>query len=618
MKKGLFHKLPILAVAALAAASMLPSLANGSGTEARTRGTKAVQPATEATSPATEATPTPPADTTATPSRQLSRNESRRYSQFFLEAVRQQNAEHFDAAFQLYTHCIQINPSAAESWYALSAYYASMGKDSLSLSCLERAATLAPSNDTYQERVAQSYIGTKDYDRAIEAYESLYSHHRDRSDVLSILTQLYRQKRDYRQMLATIDRMEQVEGPSDELTLAKMNVYELMGDSQNAHAMLQHLVDIHPDEPTYKVMLGNWLLKHDGQPEALKLFTAALDDDPQNETAQSSMYDYYRSVGNDSAAIALRERMLLSQKTEQKTKITMLQQAIRECEQQQGDSTEVLALFRRVMAADTANTDIAELRIAYMQLKQMPKDTIEAALRGILSVEPDNASARFQLIQLIWPRQNWTEIISLCKSATQYNPEEMAFYYFMGLSYYQLGSDRLALDAFRRGVGEIRADSDPGIVSDFYSMMGDILYRLDDQKAAFAAYDSCLVWKSDNVACLNNYAYYLSELGRDLPRAERMSRQAIKQEPTNATYLDTYAWILFLQGDTTNAHTYIDQAVACDTDSVPSAVILEHAGDIHAVCGDTSEAVLLWQRALEAGGEKAILNKKIKRRRYVK
>ena len=43
---------------------------------------------------------------------------------------------------------------------------------------------------------------------------------------------------------------------------------------------------------------------------------------------------------------------------------------------------------------------------------------------------------------------------------------------------------------------------------------------------------------------LNNYAYYLSEKGVDLHKAEAMSYKTIKAEPNNGTYLDTYAWIL--------------------------------------------------------------------------
>ena len=110
--------------------------------------------------------------------------------------------------------------------------------------------------------------------------------------------------------------------------------------------------------------------------------------------------------------------------------------------------------------------------------------------------------------------------------------------------------------------------------------MGDILHQKGLAEAAFAAYDSCLVWKGDNISCLNNYAYYLSERGERLTQAEEMSYKTIKAEPKNATYLDTYAWILFMEGRYSEAKIYIDQALQNLEESENNDVIKEHAEKI--------------------------------------
>ena len=79
----------------------------------------------------------------------LSRNDSRRYDYFFLEAVRQQNAGNLDAAFDLLNHCISINPKAAEAYYLAALYYSELNNDTMALNYLQKAATLSPANDTY-------------------------------------------------------------------------------------------------------------------------------------------------------------------------------------------------------------------------------------------------------------------------------------------------------------------------------------------------------------------------------------------------------------------------------------------------------------------------------------
>ena len=168
----------------------------------------------------------------------------------------------------------------------------------------------------------------------------------------------------------------------------------------------------------------------------------------------------------------------------------------------------------------------------------------------------------------------------------------------------------------RRGVSQIDEDSNPDIVSDFYAIMGDVLHRKGQDLEAFAAYDSCLQYKPDNYGCLNNYAYYLSLRNEDLQKAEQMSYRTIKAEPANATFLDTYAWILFQQERYTEAAIYMEQVL--QNDSVPSVDVLEHAGDVYAKTEQMDKAVEFWQRAVDAGGDSKVLIRKIKLRKYIK
>ena len=79
---------------------------------------------------------------------------------------------------------------------------------------------------------------------------------------------------------------------------------------------------------------------------------------------------------------------------------------------------------------------------------------------------------------------------------------------------------------------------------------------------------------------VNNYAYYLSENGEQLSKAEQMSYKTIKAEPKNATYLDTYAWILYMMGRYSEAMIYIDQALQNLDESQDNTVIREHADKI--------------------------------------
>ncbi len=545
--------------------------------------------------------------------------DDRKYDYFFLEAARQQAAGKYSAAFSLLEHAKRLNPNAAEVYFSLSMYYSysQMGKDSLALAYLQKAVALNPDNQTYLEYLARYYVGKQQYDKAIEAYESLYERNHENGDALHVLLQLYEQQKNYPMMLQTIDRLIVEEGEDEQLALSKMRVYEMMDDKKAAYRELKTLSEAHPLDMVYKVMLGNWLVQHDRQKEAYKLFMAVLKEEPDNSYAQSSLYDYYNAVGKTAEAQQMLYKILLGKKTDNDTKMLMVRSFIQENESKGGDSTKVLDLFDKILDVPQPSSDIAFLRATYMGFKKMPEDSVNHALQKVLDIAPDNASARLQLIQNLWNKKDYDSVIAMSQSGHAYNPEDMAFYYFGGMAYYQKKQEDATLDEFKRGVAQVNSQTSPDLVSDLYMIMGDILYKKNKPEEAFAAYDSCLQWKADNYSGLNNYAYYLSVVGKDLHKAETMSYKAIKAEPKNGTYLDTYAWILFMEERYAEAKFYMDQAVS-NLDSTESALtVYEHAGDVYAMNGLTDQALQYWKKAYDGGQKTETLAWKIENKRYI-
>jgi tetratricopeptide repeat protein len=341
-----------------------------------------------------------------------------------------------------------------------------------------------------------------------------------------------------------------------------------------------------------------------------------LKEDPDNSLAKVSMMDYYNNIGDKASVKTILRELLQSPKTAQTLKLELLRQVIASSQKDNNpDSTEVLRLFSEALAVPQENADIYMLKAAYMSFLKLPKPDITRVYERAIEIEPDNSSARIALIQNIWDTHDYDKVIAICRPAIEYNPDEMIFYYFQGMAQFQKHDNNAALETFRKGVGQIKPDSDPSIVSDFYGIMGDILHEKGLNKEAFQAYDSCLQWKPDNVAALNNYAYYLCQANENLAKAEQMSYKTIKAEPNNSTFLDTYAWILFQQKRYEEAKIYIEQAIR--NDSTLSNEVNEHVGDIYAQTGDMAKAIEFWQKAIDGGNDSATLRKKLKLKKYV-
>ncbi|MBR1415955.1 MAG: tetratricopeptide repeat protein [Prevotella sp.] len=541
---------------------------------------------------------------------------NREYDVLFHEALLQLQKDSHDAAFDLLVRCRELKGDASEVYFFLGICYGRMGNEEEALSCYQQALALEPANTTYLEQLASAYLENNHTTEAIEMVQRLYEADKSRPELLETLFHLYNSEKNYAKAIEMLDRMELIDGPTERTALTKVRLYVELDDADNAVAEARKLSEHHPHDLRYRTLYANTLLVTDHEEQAREVLAEVLAEEPANLSAQQVMRNYYIRRGDEAAADSVNHAILLNPSASVEDKVNQMRQLIIETAQNNGDSTVVFNLFDELLSQPDPSADLAEMKAAYMLLLNMPRDTVAQAFEYVLQLAPNQASARLRLVQQAWEDEDDERIITLCQQARQYNPEEMAFYYYQGMAYYRQQDTDHALEAFQNGISVINEDSRPEIVSDFYAVMGDLLHQKNREAEAFAAYDSCLVWKADNVGCLNNYAYYLSLQNKRLDEAEQMSYRAIKAEPDNATYLDTYAWIMFMQKRYAEARIYIEKAL--QNDSTPGAVVHEHAGDIFALCNDMDRAMEYWQAAQTEDPKNQLLRRKIKKKKYLK
>lgn len=119
-------------------------------------------------------------------------------------------------------------------------------------------------------------------------------------------------------------------------------------------------------------------------------------------------------------------------------------------------------------------------------------------------------------------------------------------------------------------------------------ILGDLHYKLGDEKSAFEVYDKALNLNPSYVPVLNNYAYFLCLKRKSLRKALKMSKKAIEIEPDNATYLDTCGWILHLLGRDKEAEPHFKRAVLYG--GMENAELLSHYAAVLDKLGQTSRA----------------------------
>ena len=544
----------------------------------------------------------------------LTPEQQRKYDYFFLEAMRLKEKKDYASAFGLLQHCLDIHPNAASALYEVSQYYMFLRQVPQGQEALEKAVASAPDNYWYSQGLASLYQQQNELDKAITLLEQMAVRFPGKQDPLFNLLDLYGRQEKYDEVISTLNRLEKHMGKNEQLSMEKFRIYLQMKDDKKAFQEIESLVQEYPMDMRYQVILGDVYLQNGKKQEAYDVYQKVLAAEPDNPMAIFSMASYYKQTGQEGLYQQQLDTLLLNKKVTPDTKVSVMRQMIVENEQADKDSTQIIALFDRIMKQEQDDPQIPMLYAQYLLSKNMEAESVPV-LEQVVDLDPTNKAARMMLVGTAVRKEDYKQIIKVCEPGIEATPDALEFYYYLAIAYNQAEQPDSVVSICKRALEHTTADSKKEVVSDFYSILGDMYHTQKQMKEAYAAYDSALVYNPSNIGALNNYAYYLSVERRDLDKAEEMSYKTVKAEPNNATYLDTYAWILFEKGNYAEARIYIDNAMKSDDEK--SDVIVEHCGDIYYMTGDVDGALSYWKKALEMGSESKTLKQKIEKKKYI-
>ena len=552
-----------------------------------------------------------------------------RFDYFYLEAEKSRLAGDYASALELYQHCLDINPKAAEAVYNLGLMKLFLRQDSLEagIGMLKEACALDSCNPWYLETLATIYLNARKTSEAIPYLEKLAKFQTKRTDVLSQLARIYRDDGHTDKAIEVLNRIETQEGKSVQLSMEKFTLYMSKEEEDSAFMELQSLCDEYPHDLNYRVIMANQYQQAGNTDKAMEIYNYVRQKDAHNLNLLLAMMDYYRTIKDNERFVQLRDSLLYDEGSSSELRVALMRDYIDEAIQDSTQCDAMLQTFDSVLTRPQKDAQLLMLKAAYLTYAKAGDDKIAELMKKSLEVDPGNQTALWHLLQYYAPKENYVAIEDICRKGVNYHPEELAYAYYLGLSLYQQDKKKDAAEAFLQGLRTKTEEAKPVLVSDMYAVLGDLYYQENKPLEAFAAYDSALVYKDDNISCLNNYAYYLSLRNEQLDRAEEMSYRTIKAEPDNITYLDTYAWILFMKKDFTNARIYMDRVVnpnLSDEELLKVEDLLgnliEHAGDIYSECGSLDTALRYWNLAVQKkdGTCTPLIKKKIKKKKYIK
>ena len=543
-----------------------------------------------------------------------STGQERAVDYFYLHALSLAEQEKYDAAYDIFEYCHRLQPSSSTILFELANIYEYIGQKDRALAVLKEIVSLNPGNYQFHVSLVQLLEDMGRADEALQAYEEIARTFPDKSDVYVLLAANYSEQGEYKKAIEALDKYEAVEGSSELIYMHKYRIYAVMRDKDAAIGIAQKLVADSPDDAALVSLLAETYKIFGDKEQALAIHRDALQKDSGNTYSLYAMGEYYREVGNDSLYTDCCERILRSTRDCDNVRNETLVNYMN-LKDERGEEPQILAMLSEMLDNEAA-FQVAKAGVnAYMRHRSLPEEKGRPLVEKILLHEPDNQNALVSLLEYALDRNAFAETIEHCDAILQYHAPRLILYYYKGISYYKLGRKDEAITAYLTGIEKCGEEAGAEEISDIYSLLGDTYYKAGRVDDAICAYDSALVYNPGNTAVLNNYAYYLALENRSLDKALEMSHRTLLAEPDEVIYIDTYAWILFLQGRYSDALEYAEKLLQVQVDH--SAVEYHHCGDIYARNGNMEKALECWEKALEKGDDSKILKRKIKKKRYI-
>ena len=539
--------------------------------------------------------------------------QQRKLDYFFYEGVKLKNAGKFDAAFDLFSHCLEIDSTASPVLYELSSFYVEMNKPEKAVGLLQRAVNYAPDNFTYRMALASVSRGLGMFSDASAEYQTLIDKFPDKTDLNYYLAESLTQEGEISKAIEAYDALENSVGMNEAISIQKYKLYNTLNEPGKAMKEIQKLADKYPMEARYQIVMGDLYLEKNDTDKALLCYNKAHEIDPSNPYYIVSMANYYEIVGDKEAAETQIRSALVNNDLDVDTKVNILSRYVVRLQQNKQDIEGANTLFKTLLEQHPEET---ELKLMYGSLLAMQDKTEEARFQFqlVTEMEPDNAGAWQQLLNLSLKADNMEEVKRICIKCQELFPNAPEYYFYLGIAHYQLKEYDKALETYQAGIRIIDKENTSQL-SDFYGQIGDIYYQQKNVTKAYEAYEEAQKYNDKNIVVLNNYSYFLTLDKKELKKAERMSAQCIKLQPDNSTYLDTYAWVFFTQGNYTLAKIYIENAIS--KDSTNSSELADHYGDILYMNGEKEKALEQWKKAKELGKQSETLDRKIAEQIYI-
>lgn len=417
-------------------------------------------------------------------------------------------------------------------------------------------------------------------EESVRVYEATYALMPKETQLLPQLADAYMRLAKNKEAINALERYESIEGKSKDVSLKKISFLLASKDTLGAVKEVNLLIDSNPRDPFSRILKGNLYEVIGDMDSVLQAYKEAEKLAPENGTVKMSLAQYYREVGDSVMLDNMIYEALLSEEFELEDKLGILGDYLQKLLDESGDRQRGDHLFSVLQEQYPHEPDVLDMAARYAGAKGDFAGAAES-ISYALDMDPTNEKYWLMLLSYEMTQNKYPEAVKAYERAKEHIEPSLQLKNLFAAAASMLENvaetenimtellketdQRLVSNGTSKDdLNQIRSSLDyDGLtwISNLYCMLGDLHYKSGEAEKGFEEYETSLYFLPDNALTLNNFAYFLSEENKDLEKAKKMSRRSLDLVENNATYLDTYAWILYKMGEYQEAMDYMKLAL---------------------------------------------------------
>jgi tetratricopeptide (TPR) repeat protein len=533
----------------------------------------------------------------------------------YSKALQEISQQDFQGAENSLIQVLKADPNHDDARFALIRIYFAQKQLDKAEALAREGLKLSPDKAILWEALADIYKETKKYKEILPVFEQLIRINPDQIKNYLDKAYSYGLIKDYQSALSTYDKTQAKFGDKESIYSGRIAIYIQQNNAKKALQEANKYLKKNPNDSRAYLMLAHLYLDLKEPKEALKILNEAEVKFPNDPYIYLTKADVYQELKDDNELLIQLKKAFSFKSFDIDSKIKILFNVFQDIEP--AKALVISDALSQVLIETHPEDPSAYAVYGDILLQQNKNEEALIKFKEALKLNPKIEAVWENVLQIEVAESKFLDAQKDGELALSYFPQNAMLLLFTGYSFSldkKYNEARSYLEAALNNVDP----KNKALQLQIYSSLGDLYNHIGLSEVSNAAYDEALAIDSNNTYVLNNYAYYLAIRKESLEKAATYSKRSNELQPKNASFQDTYAWVLFQQGKYKKALIWIEDAIKSSVD--PSSTLLEHHGDILFKLGKEKEALSNWQNALKislsTGQNADKLERKIKNKKY--